>query len=102
MKRYERLSKEEIIKAYNSTLVCCECILNSKCEEDKSSCDYHVPCNERMRKYLTEELVTIPRWKIIKCDDDLRTLYYEYINEEQNKSKSVCNFVTFLLQRIPI
>lgn len=100
MKRYETLSKEQIIKAYNSTLVCADCILNAKCDEDKISCSYPVPCAERIAKYLREELVPIPRWKKIKCNDDLLTLYSEY-NNKRNKLNTPYDFVTFLLQNIP-
>ncbi len=87
MKRYERLSKVEILKAYNSTLNCSECILNSRCEEDKKACSYHLPCNEKMKKYLNEELVPIPRWKTCKTNED-------FINMVNKYKESVGTFIT--------
>lgn len=98
MKRYERLSKEEILKAYNSTLICSECILNSRCEADKSSCSYHVPCNERMRKYLTEELVPIPRWKTNKTNDDFIKMVSKY--KESVGTFNVGGLISYLCEEI--
>ena len=66
MKRYEIASKEEILKAFESTLICANCILNSKCDE--ATCDYHVPCNKRIIKYFYEEIV--PKTKA----DNIRTM----------------------------
>lgn len=98
MKRYERLSKVEILKAYNSTLICSECILNSRCEEDKGSCSYHVPCNEKMRKYLNEELVPIPRWKTIKTNDDLIKMVKSC--KEEGQGTNLASFIHYLCEEI--
>ena len=71
MKRYELSSKEEILKAFDSTLICSNCILNPKCDEATS--DYHVPCNKRITKYFYEEIV--PKTKA----DHIRTMTDEQL-----------------------
>lgn len=72
MKRYERMTKEEIIEKYKACCgYCRECPLYEiKTAECKySGCD----CTEAMADYLNEEikLKTVSRWQTIKSDEDL-------------------------------
>lgn len=77
MKRYERMTKEEIIEAFKSTEWCNTCMFrNSKNEctrEDKGCC-------EAMRDYLNEEikLKTVSRWQVIKSDEDMKKMQQDF------------------------
>lgn len=94
MKRYELMSPKQVLDTYGSAKFCSTCILTEK----KRYCSA-VDCVSDITDYLNEELEIVKRWKRIKCDDDLVTLYNDYINKA--KSPTAYGFVTFLLEGIP-
>lgn len=67
MKRYDLMSKEEIID-FNSK-DCEDCPLRNKCYPGK--------CKEEKANYLNEE-VNIKRWELIKSTEDIEKLYLEW------------------------
>ncbi len=94
MKRYEMMQPKDILDAYESTKTCKTCLFRGKLVHNCG-----IDCVSAITKYLNEDVEMIKRWKRIKCDDDLVTLYNIYINKA--KSPTTYGFVTFLLEDIP-
>ena len=85
------MTSEQIMTAYELGTRCSSCLLRKACSFDN--------CIGDITKYLKQEVETIERWKRIKCNADLVTIYSDYINKVENPS--VYSFVQFLLERIP-
>lgn len=108
MKRYERMTKENIIDLFKGIDDCCTCMFsNSKNEctlRDKDCC-------EGIRDYLNEEikLKTVSRWQAIKSDEDLKKMGAEFNIMCSKESCDTCEynnericFVGYLLEKIEV
>lgn len=69
MKRYERMSKEDIIKAYDSIHLGCE-----KCQARGIEFCGNVDCVCAIEKWLSEEIVIkkVPRFQAIKTVEEMK------------------------------
>lgn len=56
MKRYEKMSKEELIEIINSTKNCDTCLVGEECTSSNI-----LTCNGILRNWLNEEIEMIPR-----------------------------------------
>lgn len=71
MKRYEKMSKEEII----------ESLLNRQCNKCKALklCGIMSGfCDDVIKSWLNEEVEMKPRWALIQSDEDIYRLYDEF------------------------
>lgn len=73
MKRYERMTKEEIIEAFKETDWCDNCRFTNKSSRNVNCCDV-------MANYLNEEIKMkiVPRWQTIKSDEDLEKMREDF------------------------
>lgn len=72
MKRYEKMTKEELI----------EFLVNRQCGKCKADeyCDLRSDyCEAVMQNWLNEEVETKPRWATIKSNEDCDRLSDEYV-----------------------
>lgn len=106
MKRYERMSKEDIMSVYKTTDHCCGCKL-----QDSSYCKNRTTgCCEIMTDYLNEEIKVVPRWQTIKSDEDCQRIWEEHSDWCANhkcdrcvyrSSQGPC-FVNYLIGKIEV
>ena len=71
MKRYEKMSKEEIINFMGQEVTCRDCKASSFCIGRKV-------CQVCFKEYLNQEIETKPRWATIKSNEDLDCMYEEW------------------------
>lgn len=79
MKRYERMTKEEIIEVFDRSGGCNACRYKGDCTGELNSC-YKQNVN-----YLNKEIKvkTVSRWQIIKSDEDLKKMREDF--------RKICN-----------
>lgn len=88
MKRYEQMSKEEIMGIFGTPLDCFECKIRAFCD----SC-HKDTCGEVRAAYLEQEIKMVPRIATINTVEELEmawadwhgkraVLFYDYLAEE--------------------
>lgn len=91
MKRYERMAKEEIID-----FVCLGNWTCDRCGVKKEYCDRSESgkCNEIVRNWLNEEVTIkkVPRFALIKTQEDLNIIFKEYSEHCRVTSCSKCEY----------
>lgn len=80
MKRYERMSREELMETFKGTDWCHTCVLS----DSKNECTVMgKSCCEAMCDYLNKEIKVVSRWQIIKSDEDCMQMLQNW-NKESN------------------
>lgn len=93
MKRYERMSKEEIIEFYRKTKDCKNCPFVNK----SGGCDSPVTCVFALSDYLMQPIKKkVHRYELVKSPEDVDKAYSEfnafcYVNKQCGS----CKFVHF-------
>lgn len=75
MKRYERMTKEDIISAYNS-VYCDKCLAKNWCNGIKRK----FTCRETLTEWLNHEIEIkkVHRYELIKSPEDVSKAYSEF------------------------
>lgn len=86
MKRYEKMSREEIIEGMMKTQgECWRCLLRSRCSQlDESTCIF------AYKAWLNEEPVTLPRVATINTKAELTKAIHEWVLSD---SDSLCDWL---------
>lgn len=92
MKRYEKMSKEEIIEV----LLNREC---NKCKADKYCDAIYGSCQLTMKEWLNEEIEIKPRWATIKSNEEWEDIYVEWLKKP---SIDVKNFIDWLKEEVEV
>lgn len=90
MKRYEKMSKEEINNAYCScaTSQCSNCVANKYCNDTLG----RLTCVERIYDWLQKETKKVPRYEFIKTQEDLDRLRNEFVSICEKQLCSGCKY----------
>ena len=92
MKRYEKMSKEEIIE-FLTNHICGNCKAYEYCKITNEYC-------EVVRKnWLNEEIEMKPRWATIQSNEDLDSLFKEFVD---TTTMPYSAFVSWLKEEVEI
>lgn len=96
MKRYEKMTKEEIMKFIS---VCADC---KDCVVPNEECKKHIHCCINKIHYLNEETKLVPRIKKINSVEELEEAYNNFVvNCYESASRIKCeNFKKYLKEEV--
>lgn len=94
MKRYEKMSREEIIDAFDRTIIGCHaCHLHNPENIKTCSAPGALYCAEVVGKWLKEELKTEPRCYKCKTIKDFSGAMFDWAEEDHVKYPSLADYM---------